>query len=137
MNRKDLQALSRVRLSEARSLLRVGHFSGAYYLAGYSLECALKSCIAKTVRKYAFPDKPLAERSYTHDLQKLMNVTDLDSALSAALLADARLAANWSTAKAWSETSRYKMHTQPQAQAMIDAVGNKSHGVLPWIKRHW
>jgi hypothetical protein len=48
MDRKDLQSLSRWRLLEARALLRAGLPNGAYYLAGYSIECALKACIAKT-----------------------------------------------------------------------------------------
>ena len=137
MNRNDLQRLSRIRLKEAKALLRSENFSGAYYLAGYSLECALKSCIAKSVRKYDFPDKPLAVQSYTHDLQTLLKITELDSALSAGFAADDMLAANWSTAKSWTEAARYEIHTRSTAQAMIDAVGNPRHGVLPWIKRHW
>jgi len=47
VNRRDLQALSRIRLTEAKALLRLGHYDGAYYLAGYAAECALKACIAK------------------------------------------------------------------------------------------
>ncbi len=43
MDRKDLQDLSKVRLKEATALLKAGLFGGAYYLAGYAVECALKS----------------------------------------------------------------------------------------------
>ena len=57
MDRKDLQTLSRVRLKEATSLLNLGFYDGAYYLAGYAVECALKACIAKGTRRYEFPDK--------------------------------------------------------------------------------
>ncbi len=41
-DRKDLQELSKVRLKEATALLKLGLFDGACYLAGYSVECALK-----------------------------------------------------------------------------------------------
>jgi HEPN domain-containing protein len=47
VDRQDLQELSRVRLKEATALLKLGLFDGAYYLAGYAVECALKACIAK------------------------------------------------------------------------------------------
>jgi HEPN domain-containing protein len=57
MDRKDLRALSRVRLSEARALFKAGLPDGAYYLAGYAVECALKACIAKETQRYEFPEK--------------------------------------------------------------------------------
>jgi len=38
-------------------LLRLGLFDGAYYLAGYAVECALKACIAKGTQRFEFPDK--------------------------------------------------------------------------------
>ena len=55
MDRKDLRALSRVRLSGARALLKARLPDGAYYLAGYPVECALKACIAKETQRYEFP----------------------------------------------------------------------------------
>ena len=59
MNRDDLQKLSEIRLKEAKVLLDQDLFDGAYYLLGYALECALKSCIAKQFRQYDFPDRKL------------------------------------------------------------------------------
>ena len=46
MNRADFQRLADVRIDEAGVLLAAGRWSGAYYLAGYAVECALKACIA-------------------------------------------------------------------------------------------
>jgi HEPN domain-containing protein len=66
VNRKDLQFLARARLTEARALLDAGHPDGAYYLAGYAVECALKACIAKATQRHEFPDKKKRGReSYT------------------------------------------------------------------------
>ena len=76
MDRKDLRALSRVRLSEARALLNAGLPDGAYYLAGYVVECALKACIAKETQRYEFPEKKRVDASYTHNLKELVRVAE-------------------------------------------------------------
>jgi len=47
MNRNDFQQLADVRIDEAVVLLDQGKYDGAYYLAGYAVECSLKACIAK------------------------------------------------------------------------------------------
>ena len=47
MNRNDFQQLADVRINEAEALLVQGKYDGAYYLAGYAVECGLKACIAK------------------------------------------------------------------------------------------
>jgi len=52
MNKTDLEGLVEIRVSEARVLLENEHYQGAYYLIGYSLECALKVCISKQVQQY-------------------------------------------------------------------------------------
>jgi HEPN domain-containing protein len=88
MDRKDLRALSRVRLSEARALLKAGLPDGAYYLAGYAVECGLKACIAKETQRYEFPEKKRADASYTHSLKELVRVAELRDGLQAAKDAD-------------------------------------------------
>lgn len=55
LNRYDLQRLADLRAAEARLLLDNGYWSGAYYLAGYAVECGLKACIARRVREFDFP----------------------------------------------------------------------------------
>jgi hypothetical protein len=81
VDRSDLQALSRIRATEAKALLGLGLFDGAYYLAGYAVECALKACIAKGTRRFEFPDKRRVDSSYTHDLELLMRLANLDESL--------------------------------------------------------
>ena len=68
MNRKDFQELSELRLKEANALLGAGFPEGAYYLAAYAVECALKACIARETQRHAFPDKKIVDASYTHNL---------------------------------------------------------------------
>ena len=65
MNRSVLQRLSQLRIDEAKALLAGGFPAGAYYLAGYAIECAFKACVAKRVQQYDFPDKAKVLQSYT------------------------------------------------------------------------
>jgi HEPN domain-containing protein len=137
MNRKDLQSLSRIRVSEAKALLKLNHYAGAYYLAGYSVECALKSCIAKETQRHDFPDKKRTDKVYTHSAKDLLQVANLKSQLASAMNADARLESNWTVVSSWSEESRYRSVDRSEAEAMIEAVANRNHGVLRWIKQYW
>ena len=49
-----------MRVKEAAVLLQNGCPEGAYYLAGYAVECALKACVAKQTREHDFPDRKSA-----------------------------------------------------------------------------
>lgn len=60
MNRGELQALAIVRIKETRILLDAGCYDGAYYLAAYAVECALKACIARQIPAEEFPDLMLS-----------------------------------------------------------------------------
>ena len=71
MNRAELQNLAELRIKEAHILLTAASYPGAFYLAGYAIECALKSCIAKQTKEYDFPDKDEVNKSYTHNLDGL------------------------------------------------------------------
>ncbi len=55
MNRMEFQGLAEIRIREAEILLAAGAWDGAYYLAGYAVECALKACIAKKTVEHSFP----------------------------------------------------------------------------------
>ena len=72
MTRKDFQALARTRLADAEALLQAGRFDGAFYLLGFAVECGLKACIARLIRRHEFPDKQMTIDSYSHDLSKLV-----------------------------------------------------------------
>lgn len=135
MNRSELQQLAELRLSEAQVLLDAGRFAGAYYLAGYAIECALKACIAKRTREFDFPEKQTVNRSHTHDLFQLLDVANMDEELAVAVAKNARLGSNWEVVSAWSEASRYKINVdETLARLMLDAVGSEPNGVLAWLR---
>jgi HEPN domain-containing protein len=138
MNRDALQRISSQRRKEAATLLKAGHFPGAYYLAGYAVECALKACIAKQTAKYAFPNKKLAQDCWTHDLERLIQLAGLSQVLTTDMKASPALAVNCAIAKDWDESSRYDLSvTKPQAFDLYYACTARRNGVLAWIRRRW
>lgn|SRR5271165_1649814 len=95
LNREKLHVLAESRIEEAKVLLESKHWTGAYYLAGLGVECALKACLARAVQQGDFPDKSFINRAYTHRLEELARLdaalwTQLDSEMSS----DAKLASN-------------------------------------------
>jgi HEPN domain-containing protein len=91
MNRNDFQQLSELRAKEAKALLAAGFPEGAYYLAGYAVECALKACIARKTQEFDFPEKKRVNDSHTHDLGKLLVLAGLSEDLQLGFTANARM----------------------------------------------
>src|SRR5271169_4000408 len=126
VDRKDLQLLSRIRIREARALAKLGMHDGAYYLAGYSVECALKACIAKTTQRHEFPDKEKAFNSYTHNLRDLLRVAGLQEAWASRGRRGVTFRDNWEEVLLWSEHSRYRTTDAAHSALLIDAVANRT-----------
>ncbi|HEX4142162.1 MAG TPA: hypothetical protein VHY91_01320 [Pirellulales bacterium] len=84
-----------------------------------------------------FQDRKYSEKCWTHDLEDLLALANLKPNLDADAAANAALFANWGVAKDWKETSRYEQKTQPEAQAMYNAVADDPDGVLAWIRIRW
>jgi HEPN domain-containing protein len=137
VDRKDLQALSRIRAKEAKALLDAGLHDGAFYLAGYAVECALKACIAKSTRKHEFPDKDRVNKSYTHSLVELIRLAGLRETHDARMKSDPAFRDNWLIVVSWSEDSRYLRNTAEKAQGLVNAVGNPKSGILAWLRHYW
>ena len=138
MNRIELRQLAGERARDARALLRARRWSGAYYLAGYAVECALKVCVIRYLMTTdQFPERRFSERCWTHDLAQLMELAGIKAEFDTALAADPILSAKWRLVKDWSETARYERNTRTRAEALYHAVTDKKHGVLPWIKGRW
>jgi len=138
MNRYDLRELARQRVREARQLLRARAPSGAYYLAGYAVECGLKACIARRTQRYEFPSRHTVNESHTHDLEKLLRLAGLERALAQDARARAALGVNWDTVKDWTEQSRYDVAMDMRrARDLYRAITGRRDGVLPWVRRYW
>lgn len=136
MKRKDLQLLAETRLGEAQVLFQNRRFNGAYYLAGYAIECAIKACVARKTQRFDFPDKSLAIQVYTHDLTDLLKPTELTQIFKDEFRIDPALKVKWVIVKDWSEQSRYGTHGRNKAKVMLDAIAGPQ-GVLACIKKYW
>lgn len=121
--------LSEARIREAAVLFNEGLYNGAYYLAGYSIECALKAFYCKQMQ---FPPKDVS-RLYNHNLNELSESCGLREELNNAMKDDKVLAASWGVASGWSEEARYKIWNKQKAEEILDAINNPQNGVLTWI----
>jgi hypothetical protein len=142
VNRAELQQLARDRVRDAKALLAYGQWSGAYHMAGYALECALKSCILRYLDQTGiiFKDRKYLDdlsKCWTHDLVQLMKLAKLNDDFGKARGANPALDAHWAVAKDWEEISRYDQKTEVEARELFKAITNVPDGVLAWIQLHW
>ena len=137
MNRTQLQQLAEERVRDAAALLNAGQWSGAYYLAGYAIECGLKACIAKLTSQHDYPNKDLAQRCYTHKIEALVEVAGLELQRKTDAGANPALGTHWLVVKDWDEKARYQQWTELQARKLFTAVSDATNGVLQWIRVHW
>jgi hypothetical protein len=77
VTRLDLQTLAHEKIAKARIHLDASKWTGAYYLAGYAVECGIKACIAKLFRTDLSLEKAFFDKCYIHDLDKLVVLADL------------------------------------------------------------
>jgi hypothetical protein len=137
LNRIEWQQLAEERERDAQALILASQWSGAYYLAGYAVECGLKACIAKLTNQHDYPSKDRVLKVYSHDIIALVDVAGLKTQRVLDMTASPALAGNWLTIKDWDEQARYQLWTEPDARKLLVAVSDTPNGVLPWIKGHW
>jgi len=78
VDREQLQQLAELRLEDAEALIASGRWAAAYYLLGYSVECALKACVARQFREHEVPERKLVNSFYTHSLVELLVISGLE-----------------------------------------------------------
>lgn len=106
MDRLHWQQLAEHRLLDAKALLDAHRWSAAYYLAGYAVECGLKSCVLVRVVAAAeviFEDRRFSEKCWTHGIDELVKLAGLETVRAADNDANPSLAKNWLIVKDWSE----------------------------------
>ena len=134
--------LAHDRILDAQALLSLERWAGAYHMAGYSLECGLKSCVLKHLEDTGiiFKDKKYLDKlskCWTHDLTILIELANLTAVFGLARQSNPILDGYWGIAKDWEEISRYEQKTKIDAEALIEAITSEPHGVLPWIRARW
>ena len=137
MNRILPRQLAEERATDALGLLNIGQWSGAYYLAGYAVECGLKACIARKTNQDDFPDKDFAVKCFTHRLDSLVVLAGLESSYKARVLVDRFFEDNWQIVVKWDEAARYKLWSESDSRDLYEATTHPNQEVMSWIKAHW
>jgi HEPN domain-containing protein len=136
--RNQLKELALLRLREAQALFEAGLYDGAKYLAGYVVEFALKARICRILDVGEYPSTGELGRVYaTHDLDRLLTLSGLRQKLG---LSNKAVFDNWSVATPWRPEQRYDAPgtvTKRDAEDILNAIRDKQHGVLTWIKKFW
>lgn len=142
LTRSILQNMAEARLDDSKCLYQSGRYSSAYYLAGYSVECALKACFASQIQQHDFPEKGKADKIFEHDLQKLVKHVGLP--LQVDCDSNPLLRYNWVVVKDWNEQSRYDplwlsdpLAAQEKAESIILAIDDPANGVFQWLRKYW
>lgn len=137
-SRTEFQQLADIRVAEAAALLAAGLWDGAYYVAGYAVECALKACIAKLTKAEEFPPpRATIEKCYSHDLSKLLDAAGLEKERIADAPVGSQRDAHWKIVFQWNESKRYERTAQVAAELLFEAINDATDGVLPWIRTRW
>lgn len=137
MTKQLLESLTAERLRESKILLDSNCYNGAYYLAGYAIEFALKACIAKQINQHQIPAKSFVNEFYVHDLKKLVRLAGLEQDRTTKENADTDFAINWGVVKDWNEGARYEEWTDIKANELYNAITSLQGGVLSWIQQYW
>jgi hypothetical protein len=115
--------LARMRLEDARILLAQKRNRGALYLAGYSVECALKWAITRQREEVYLPAS-----LEIHDLDKLMG----ESGLAAQLQRDSAIAPFFSAlVDEWGPQGRYDAGRLDDQKARL--LYNQIKQVYSWL----
>lgn len=119
----DLERISTARLLDASTLYAAARYDGAFYLAGYSLEFALKARICKTLN---WPDYPMTNKEFepfrsfkVHDLEVLLKLSGYEQVIKSQQFPE------WSKVRIWQPEIRYRpigFITQQQAGEMLNAT---------------
>ena len=148
--RIEFQELSHLRILEADTLLAKNYPDGAFYLAGYAVECALKAAICQTLDIDDFFDAystkahsakvkdDIVQKFKTHDFGTLLVLSGLYFKLETDLLGDAQLDYSWSSIRlhAWPEQYRYQIVSRKSITEAVDFIDSVKC-LLQWIKKHW
>jgi hypothetical protein len=144
MIRHNFQQISLIRLDDAKALLDKNQFDGCCYLAGYSIELALKAATCRLMERDDFFTLAKAEtvRAFKiHNLRELIILAGLWQKFEDLSVTEPLIDSNWAVILnniKWSEQIRYEMgFTQKQATSMVEAIDHPTNGILKWIKNYW
>ena len=134
LSKQQLIELAEAKLADAKFLRDGTRYGSAYYLAGYAVELLLKAVISSRFQTDTIPDPGWLKDIFTHNLEKLEKLALLDDDLKLKNDSDAEFKARWDIVTEWSESRRYYVRQQGDAETLIEAIDNAQHGVFQWLR---
>lgn len=137
-NSDDFKMLSDRYLKSAEALLTSENFDSAYYLAGYSVECLLKSIICKRIQQYEFPPKNVERTHYTHILERLIETAGLNKNLEFDRGKSTELEKSYKVLTDWDpQILRYDASSvgKEKAKNYLDEIKNQK-GFFIWLNKY-
>jgi HEPN domain-containing protein len=139
-NPKEIIKIAESRIAEAKILSAAGYYEGAFYLAGYSIEMALKAkiCLHLDIPNL-FDDSKLLDklRFKTHDIITLLLLSGIRKKFETEMSKNVPLYEHWNLiSTTWNEKSRYDCcgtKSKQEAEDLITAISDNLNGVLTWI----
>jgi hypothetical protein len=123
LSQQQLGQLAKSRLAEAQVLHENGHWDGAAYLCGYSVELALK-CVILQDRLWGFPEDSdefdLYKQVKTHELGDLFILSRRNEKLQG----DKDFWVAWQCVRDWCSEFRYRPigeADEPSSKKMLDS----------------
>ncbi len=139
MTQAELRRLAEERIQDAKALLDGQRWSFAYYVAGYAVESALKSCVLARMiyTGWVFQEKWKAQECLTHDFGELIVLAGLTSELNATLATNPAFVSFWNTVLLWDVSDRYRQKSPAAAEDLYKANTQDPNGVLQWLRIYW
>lgn len=138
--RQQFKELAEVRLNEAELLHKHNFNEGAYYVAGYAAELALKAAICRCLNIEVFDERSVTNRISepfrVHKLDHLLVFAGLATQLNDDAATDTKLHGSWSTVSGWKEDRRYAPIGSCSAQTTRKYL-NAVILFMSWIRKHW
>jgi HEPN domain-containing protein len=134
LSKRRLIELAEAKLADAKLLLADGRSGNAYYLAGYAVELLLKALLSSRFRADTIPDPIWLKDVFTHNLERLLKLAQLDDDLKQRSDVDDEFKGRWDIVLEWNETSRYYVREQRDAEALIEAIDDPQYGAFQWLK---
>ena len=139
-NPKEILRIAESRIAEAKVLFDAGYYEGAFYLAGYSIEMALKAkiCLHLDIPNLFEDSKLLDKLKFkTHDIITLLLLSGLRKKFETEMSKNVPLYENWNLiSTTWNEKCRYDCcgtKSKQETGDLINAISDSSNGVLTWI----
>ena len=87
VNQAELRQMAVKRIHDAKALLEGARWEFAYYVSGYAVECALKSCLLArmTHTAWVFEEKWNAKDCLSHDFGELIKLAGMTDHLNSRL----------------------------------------------------